>query len=62
MLKEATAGERPIVYDRCRKGHGIWLDSGELVAVLESAVPAARDNEVVQFLREVFPNPNNSAA
>lgn len=55
MIKEASEGDRPVVYDRCPKDHGLWLDSGELAAVLESANPAARDNEVVKFLREVFP-------
>lgn len=55
MIKEATDGVRPVIYDRCPKVHGIWLDQGELAAVLESAAPAARDNEVVQFLREIFP-------
>lgn len=55
MIKEATDGERPVVYDRCPRGHGLWLDQGELTAVLESAAPAARDNEVVKFLKELFP-------
>lgn len=54
MIKEATDGDRPVVYDRCTRDHGLWLDQGELAAVLESAAPAARDNEVVKFLKEIF--------
>jgi Zn-finger nucleic acid-binding protein len=62
MLKEATDGERPVVYDRCRKGHGLWLDQGELATVLEYAATDYRENEVARYLKDVFSNPNNSTA
>src|SRR5690349_15573211 len=37
MNKEATEGARPIIFDRCPRGHGLWFDHGELAAVLEHA-------------------------
>ncbi len=60
MIKEVTEGERPVIYDRCRKGHGLWLDHGELAAVLESATAAAGDKEVVTFLKQVFAGSPNA--
>jgi len=55
MIKEASEGDRPVVYDRCPKGHGLWLDSGELAGVLDRAATEFKENEVARYLKEVFP-------
>lgn len=54
MLKESTAGDAPVVYDRCRRGDGLWFDCGELAAVLEAGHLAAGGGRVPEFLREIF--------
>lgn len=55
MTKESTAGDAPIVYDRCSRGHGLWLDCGELCGVLAHGKEFARGSDVARFLRDVFP-------
>jgi hypothetical protein len=62
MVKEATEGPRPVTIDRCVKGHGLWLDRGELATILEHAAAASYGSEVGKFLREVFPGTNKSGA
>jgi Zn-finger nucleic acid-binding protein len=54
MRAELTRGDRPITFDRCPRGHGLWLDRGELGGVLEGA-NLENEGEVARFLREVFP-------
>ncbi len=62
MVKEATEGDRPVTVDRCTKGHGLWLDRGELATVLQQAEHESHGSEVGRFLREVFPGTNKTGA
>jgi Zn-finger nucleic acid-binding protein len=61
MEKAVTQGEHPVQYDRCARGHGIWLDKGELEQILAHGVPHEGGGLVTAHLREVFggaqPNP-----
>lgn len=36
MFQLATAGHPPVVVDRCRWGHGLWLDDKELSQLIEA--------------------------
>jgi Zn-finger nucleic acid-binding protein len=62
MVKEATDGPRPVTVDLCPKGHGLWLDRGELATILDHAAAEHHRSEVGKFLREVFPGTNKSGA
>lgn len=53
MEKALYAGERTIRLDRCRGGHGIWLDKGELRDVLEEAGYGA-GGKVLELLKDIF--------
>lgn len=45
--------EKNVLVDRCRRGHGTWLDGGELNAIVElSNFPEA--HRIHEFLRAVF--------
>ena len=44
---------RPIELDRCPRGHGIWLDAGELAAVVRAFAPRD-DAGVARFLGDLF--------
>lgn len=55
MGKRVTGGEKPVVYDQCTRGDGIWFDQGELQTVLEHGSPAAGGDAVGAWLREMFP-------
>lgn len=50
-----TGGERPVAYDRCPRGHGLWFDRGELNTVLVHGRPEDADHRLWEFLRAVFP-------
>ena len=54
MAKAVTGGARPIVYDRCGRGDGLWFDKGELAAILAQGNPPEDSQPVTDFLREVF--------
>lgn len=54
MIKDVSGGEKPVTYDRCSRGHGLWFDKGELEVVLRCGATAAGDTRVPAFLREVF--------
>lgn len=54
MAKEGTGGDHPVVYDRCRRGDGLWFDRGELALVLQHGSPAPGGEAVGQWLREMF--------
>jgi hypothetical protein len=46
-------GETWIRIDRCRRGHGSWLDGGELDAIVKlSSFPAS--HRIHEFLKSVF--------
>lgn len=59
MKKEQVGGDRPIVYDHCPNGDGIWFDHGELGTVLEQG-GGNLDGKVAAFLRNVFHKPAES--
>jgi len=46
-------GEQGVIVDRCR-AHGLWLDAGELAAVMEVLGGAAEGATVRSFLGESF--------
>jgi len=53
-MEKTRGGERgDVIVDRCRKGHGVWLDRGELERVIGMDA-APEDNRVRRLLAEVF--------
>ena len=53
-MEKVLCGEPGIVrIDRCGKGDGIWLDEGELEAILKLA-SIAGDDRVLNLLRDMF--------
>jgi len=53
-MRTFTVGQSPsIELDRCPAGHGIWLDAGELAAVVRAFAPRD-DAGVARFLGELF--------
>ncbi len=54
MDKLAARGAGEIVCDRCPKGHGLWLDQGELAVLLEHGHPSPGGEEVTAWLRGLF--------
>lgn len=53
-MDEFTVGSGdPIHIDRCRKGHGIWFDRGELKEVVETLGGVA-NNKVADLLQDIF--------
>ena len=58
MDKVATPGTVTILLDRCGRGHGVWLDDGELgrVLVLENSA-----SSVGAFLNSIFSSRTTSA-
>jgi hypothetical protein len=56
MGKMLTAGEHPVIYDRCDRD-GVWFDQGELEAVLEQGSIVEGNHDVVDFLRGIFTKP-----
>ena len=59
-MRKVLVGAQPVVLvDVCPRGHGLWLDSGEVHRIIEQVVsvdPHAIDKEskVVAFLGKVF--------
>ncbi len=52
MRMVSTETDPPIVVDRCRNGHGLWFDRGELRAVVRAA-GADEDNVLARFFAEL---------
>jgi Zn-finger nucleic acid-binding protein len=53
-------GEKGVVIDRCERGHGTWLDGGELQAIVElSQFPEA--HRIHEFLSAIFRGPGRGA-
>ncbi|HKQ60799.1 MAG TPA: zf-TFIIB domain-containing protein, partial [Candidatus Polarisedimenticolaceae bacterium] len=46
-------GEQPLELDRCPAGHGLWLDRGELRAVLE-ACGEGEAGAVASFFADLY--------
>jgi len=53
MGKDVSRGERPVTYDRCPAGDGLWFDKGELAQILCHAEGFAHSG-IPQFLSQVF--------
>jgi Zn-finger nucleic acid-binding protein len=49
----AGAAESAILLDKCRKGHGLWFDSGELQDIVKSG-SFDKENKVNQLLNDMF--------
>ena len=55
MEKWTTGGEHGVIYDHCPEGDGLWLDAGELQAILTQNDSDAMAPEVNRYLRGLFP-------
>ena len=53
MRVERVGGEHAVEIDRCPRGHGIWLDRGEMRALVASSEGRAA-RAVAQFLAEMY--------
>jgi Zn-finger nucleic acid-binding protein len=58
-MKKSILGQEPkVLVDVCRRGHGLWLDGGEVGQLLKQMgrLPKAEPGEqkVVEFIKEVF--------
>jgi len=58
MTKALSSGERPVMYDRCDKGDGVWFDKGELEEILRHEAAHGAHPHVTAFLKGVFTGPN----
>ncbi len=56
MTKIDLDGSRPVVVDRCARGHGLWFDAGELGSWLEGrpSHPESSGEPITRFLSEVI--------
>ena len=55
MDKATTRGDAPVTYDHCPNGDGLWLDRGELPAILKYGASGGEGDQVADFLRAMFP-------
>ena len=46
-------GKRKVLIDRCRKGHGLWLDKGELEEII-SIQASGETPEILDLLKDMF--------
>ena len=53
LLKGRTRGPEPVTYDYSERG--MWLDRGELAAILRHGSPDTGGKKVLAWLREMFP-------
>ena len=54
MAKVSVSSEKPaILLDKCRKGHGLWFDAGELEAICTRA-KLDEDSKIVGVLADMF--------
>ena len=53
MDRVRQSGLDGVVFDRCKRGHGLWFDSGELEAVLQHEKSSV-DNRILEQLRGKF--------
>ncbi|MCK5808656.1 zf-TFIIB domain-containing protein [bacterium] len=42
------------IVDRCRDGHGIWFDHGELHSILDNAKKDGEASAIVSFLKDIL--------
>ncbi|HOW26097.1 MAG TPA: zf-TFIIB domain-containing protein [Bacteroidales bacterium] len=53
-MQKAMAGlDSDILIDKCRKGHGLWFDRGELHRIVEQG-SSPINHEVIDLLRDMF--------
>ena len=53
MLKVHVGSHREVLVDKCRKGHGLWFDKGELHEVVAMG-SIGRESKVITLLNEMF--------
>jgi Zn-finger nucleic acid-binding protein len=53
MNKVFVGEEKKILIDKCKKNHGLWLDKGELEAVMELS-SQNRDSKIIHLLKQMF--------
>jgi len=53
MAKAEFPANPPVVIDRCNRNHGIWLDQGELEAVI-AAAGGDETNIILTLLKDMF--------
>ncbi len=53
MDRVSQGGLDGVVLDRCKRGHGLWFDSGELEVVLQHERSGV-DNRILEQLRGIF--------
>jgi Zn-finger nucleic acid-binding protein len=53
MEKVRNDENGPILLDRCKKGHGLWFDGGELEALLRDEKTGV-DNRILEHLQGIF--------
>lgn len=58
MEKWSIGDTDPVVSDRCPRGHGLWLDKGELGRILSQAGHTDHVGRVAAFLNSMFPPAN----
>ncbi|MBN1327140.1 MAG: zf-TFIIB domain-containing protein [Candidatus Cloacimonetes bacterium] len=55
-MEKVLAGKTLQVHlDRCRAGHGLWFDKGELYQVIRMG-GLDKENKIVLFLKDMFDN------
>ena len=53
MAKTYVGDEKKILIDKCKKNHGLWLDKGEIEAVIELS-SQNREGKIIQLLKNMF--------
>ena len=61
-MRKVILGEEGgrITLDRCPRGDGIWLDRGEVDALLQIGAPPEEEGVVISFLEKVFRDPGEA--
>ena len=54
MTKESTSSGKPVTFDHCPAGDGLWFDGGELETVLEQAEALLGHVAVKEYLGGIF--------
>jgi len=57
MVKCAPLGSDALTADWCGRCHGLWLDKGETVQLLEHATPAGPGDALADWLRRLLTPP-----
>ena len=53
MGKTFVSVDKKILIDKCKRNHGLWLDKGELEAVIELS-SQNRERKIIQLLKHMF--------